>query len=135
DWERLTERIGFWLDLSDAYFTMNTEYIESVWWSLKQLHEEGLLYEDYRSVAYCPRCGTGLSDHEVALGYKHVVDPSVFVKFRVGEPSVPELAETAIVAWTTTPWTLPSNEGLAVDADETYVVVQSNGERLVMAEA
>ena len=133
DWERLTERIGFWIDLSDAYFTMNTEYVESVWWSLKQLHEQGLLFEDFKSVAYCPRCGTGLSDAEVALGYTHVVDPSVFVRFRVTEPSIPELEGTSILAWTTTPWTLPSNEGLGVDADETYAVVKLHDEPVVLA--
>jgi isoleucyl-tRNA synthetase len=134
-WERLTERIGFWLDLSEAYWTMNAEYVESVWWSLKRMHELGLLYEDVKSVAYCPRCGTGLSDHEVALGYHQVVDPSVFVKFRVSEPATPELEGAAIVAWTTTPWTLPSNEGLAVDPAETYVVAEVGGERLALAAA
>ncbi|HXJ66297.1 MAG TPA: isoleucine--tRNA ligase, partial [Actinomycetota bacterium] len=99
------------------------------------LHGQGLLFEDFKSVAYCPRCQTGLSDAEVALGYEQVLDPSVFVKFPVAEASAPEVEGAAILAWTTTPWTLPSNEGLAVDADETYDVVEVNGERLVVAAA
>jgi isoleucyl-tRNA synthetase len=134
DWSRLTERIGFWIDLSEAYWTMNPEYVESVWWSLKELHRQGLLFEDDNSVAYCPRCGTALSDHEVAQGYTTVVDPSVFVKFRIVEAPDPSLVGSSIVAWTTTPWTLPSNLGLAVDPAERYVVVESDGERLVVAE-
>ena len=135
DWERLTERIGFWIDLGDAYRTMDAPYVESVWWSLKTLHGQGLLYEDDRSVAYCPRCGTALSDHEVALGYQQTTDPGVTVRFRVTEPSDDALAGASILAWTTTPWTLPSNEGLAVAADEPYAVVEAGGERLVVAEA
>jgi isoleucyl-tRNA synthetase len=135
EWARMTERIGFWIDLSDAYWTMNTEYVESVWWSLKRLYEQGLLEEDYRTVAYCPRCGTGLSDAEVALGYAQVSDPSVYVKFRVTEPSTPELEGVSILAWTTTPWTLPSNEGLAVAPDESYAIVDADGDRLVIANA
>jgi isoleucyl-tRNA synthetase len=134
DWERLTERIGFWIDLSQAYWTMDTEYIESVWWSLKQLHGDGLLYEAHRSVAYCPRCGTSLSDHEVAMGYATVEDPSVYVKFPVREASHPDLDGAALVAWTTTPWTLVSNIGLAVAGDQPYVLVEVDGERLVVAE-
>ena len=134
EWERVTERIGFWLDLSDAYWTMNTEYVESVWWSLKELHRRGLLFEDHKSVAYCPRCGTALSDHEVALGYATVTDPSVFVEFPVTEAnSRPELEGAALVAWTTTPWTLLANLGLAVAPDEPYVVVELDGRRLVVA--
>ncbi|MGH2682680.1 MAG: isoleucine--tRNA ligase, partial [Actinomycetota bacterium] len=134
DWERLTERIGFWIDLSQAYWTMTPEYVESVWWSLKELHRQGLLFEDHNSVAYCPRCSTPLSDHEVALGYATVVDPSVFVKFPIVETPDPSLVGAAIVAWTTTPWTLPSNLGLAVDPGERYVVAEFGGERLVVAE-
>ncbi len=133
DWERMTERIGFWVDLDDAYWTMNTEYVESVWWSLKTLYEQDLLFRDFRSVAYCPRCGTALSDHEVAQGYTQVVDPSVTAKFPVTEPSRPELAGASILGWTTTPWTLPSNLGLAVDPDQDYVVAEKDGERYVVA--
>ncbi len=135
DWKELVERIGHWIDMDDPYWTMSTDYVESVWWSLKTLFRRGLLFQDNKSVAYCPRCGTGLSDHEVAQGYERVVDPSVFVKFRITEPSTPELGGGAIVAWTTTPWTLPSNQGLAVDEGETYVMVEHDGERLVVAAA
>jgi isoleucyl-tRNA synthetase len=134
DWERMTERLGFWIDLSQAYWTMDTEYIESVWWSLKELHRQGFLYEAHRSVAYCPRCGTALSDHEVAQGYATVTDPSVFAKFRIIEAPDPDLAGAFLVAWTTTPWTLPSNLGLAVDPGEGYALVEAGGERLIVAE-
>jgi isoleucyl-tRNA synthetase len=134
DWERLTERIGFWIDLAGAYWTMMPEYIESVWWSLKRLYQEGLLFEADKSVAYCPRCGTALSDHEVALGYTTVEDPSVFVKFRISEAPDPRLVGAFILAWTTTPWTLPANLGLAVDPGETYVRVTVDGEDVILAE-
>ncbi|MGH2765180.1 MAG: isoleucine--tRNA ligase [Actinomycetota bacterium] len=134
DWERMTERLGFWIDLSQAYWTMDPEYIESVWWSLRELHRRGLLFEADRSVAYCPRCGTALSDHEVATGYTTVSDPSVFVKFRISQPSRPDLEGASILAWTTTPWTLISNLGLAVSPDERYVLVEHDGDRLVLAE-
>ena len=134
DWERMTERLGFWLDLSQAYWTMAPEYIESVWWSLKELHRQGLLFEDYKSVPYCPRCGTALSDHEVALGYATVSDPSVYVKFRVTEAPDPDLVGSSLVAWTTTPWTLPANLGLAVDPGETYVLASKDGQDVVVAE-
>src|SRR5207244_658572 len=135
DWGRLTERIGFWIDLDDAYWTMDSEYIQSVWWALKQLHGRGLLYQDDKVTAYCPRCGTPLSDHEVAMGYTQVKDPSVFVKFPVTEGS-PETRGAAIVAWTTTPWTLISNQGLVVAAHQPYVRVRTTGgEELIVAEA
>src|SRR5438132_6885396 len=127
DWEALTERIGFWLDMSDAYWTMNTEYIESVWWSLKQLHSRGLLAEANKVTAYCPRCGTALSDAEVALGYETVEDPSVFVKLPIVEASDHTLVGTNLLIWTTTPWTLPSNEGVAVDGSATYRKVRFTG--------
>ncbi len=135
EFERLTERIGFWIDMSDAYWTMNTEYIESVWWSLKQLHGRGLLVEADRVTTYCPRCGTALSDAEVAMGYETVADPSVFVKFELvdGVPSRPDL-RACLLVWTTTPWTLPSNTGVAVDASATYSMVERNGEILILAQ-
>ncbi len=135
DFERLTERIGFWIDMSDAYWTMNTEYIESVWWSLKQLHGRGLLVEADRVTTYCPRCGTALSDAEVAMGYQTVEDPSVFVKFELidGVALGPDL-HASLLVWTTTPWTLPSNTGVAVDASATYSVVERDGELLILAE-
>ncbi|MGH2657748.1 MAG: isoleucine--tRNA ligase [Actinomycetota bacterium] len=135
DWERMTERLGFWIDLSQAYWTMDTEYIESVWWSLKELHGEGLLFEADKSVAYCPRCGTALSDHEVALGYATVTDPSVFATFRIVEAPDPSLVGSSLVAWTTTPWTLPSNLGLAVDPDETYVRIPGPAGDVIVAES
>jgi isoleucyl-tRNA synthetase len=135
DFERLTERIGFWIDMSEAYWTMNAEYIESVWWSLKQLHERGLLFQDDRIAPYCPRCGTPLSDAEVAMGYAEVEDPSIEVLFRIVDAPDPSLAGASMLGWTTTPWTLVSNTGLAVDPDASYVVVEHAGERLVLAEA
>jgi isoleucyl-tRNA synthetase len=139
EWERLTERLGFWIDTEDAYWTMSTEYVESVWWSLKELHRKGLLFEADRISAYCPRCGTPLSDAEVAQGYEEVADPSVFVRFRLAaDPGLdasagPDLDGASLVVWTTTPWTLISNTGLAVAAREPYVVVERGGERLVLA--
>jgi isoleucyl-tRNA synthetase len=134
DWERLTERIAFWIDLSQAYWTMDRSYVESVWWSLKRLHRDGLLFEADRVTAYCPRCGTALSDHEVALGYAQVTDPSVYVKFPITEASDASLGGASIVGWTTTPWTLLSNLGLAVAPQETYIDVEVDGERLIVAE-
>jgi isoleucyl-tRNA synthetase len=134
EWERLTDRIGFWLDLSDAYFTMTPDYIESVWWAIKRLHEQGLLFEDLKSVAYCPRCGTGLSDHEVAQGYTTVTDPSVYVRFPVTSGPL-SAKDAAILAWTTTPYTLFANVALAVHPQVPYVLVKTGDERLVVAEA
>ncbi|MGH2651634.1 MAG: class I tRNA ligase family protein, partial [Actinomycetota bacterium] len=133
DWERLTERLGFWIDTSDAYLTMNTEYVESVWWSLKRLHGRGLLFQADRVTTYCPRCGTSLSDHETALGYTQVRDPSVYVKFRIVQAGDPDLIGASLLGWTTTPWTLISNEGVAVAADATYAEVPWEGDRLILA--
>jgi isoleucyl-tRNA synthetase len=129
EFERLTERIAYWIDLSDAYLTMSNEYIESVWWSLRKIHEMGLLVEDYKVVPYCPRCGTPLSDHEVATGYETVTDPSVYVRFPLAdEPG------TSLLVWTTTPWTLISNVAAAIHPEVPYVAVEHDGERLVVAE-
>ncbi len=129
DFERLTERIAYWTDISDAYKTMDNEYVESVWWSLKKIHDQGLLYEDFKVVPYCPRCGTPLSDHEVAQGYSTVTDPSVYVRFPlVGERN------TSLLVWTTTPWTLLSNAAVAIHPEVRYVAVEHEGERLIMAE-
>jgi isoleucyl-tRNA synthetase len=128
EWRRLTERIGFWIDLDNAYITLKNEYIESVWWSLKRLDEKGLLYKGFKVVPYCPRDETPLSSHEVAQGYDEAEDPSVYVKFRL--VSGPHTGSN-IVAWTTTPWTLPSNVGLAVNPDAEYVEFQQNGETLI----
>ncbi len=121
DWDRLTERIGFWIDLDGAYRTLDPDYIESVWWALKQIANKDLLYEGHKVVPYCPRCGTALSSHEVAQGYKDVVDLSVYVRFPVLEPAGPLQAGDELVVWTTTPWTLVSNAAVAVDPELTYV--------------
>jgi isoleucyl-tRNA synthetase len=120
EWDRLTERIAFWVDLEDAYRTLDDTYIESVWWALKQLHEKELLYEGHKVVPYCARCGTALSSHEVAQGYKDVEDPSVYVRFPVVEPAGPLTAGDVLLVWTTTPWTLVSNAAVAVDPELTY---------------
>jgi isoleucyl-tRNA synthetase len=135
EWEQLTRRIGFWIDLHDAYWTMDTPYIESVWWSLKRLHQRGLLVESDKVTWYCPRCGTALSDHEVAQGYATAEDPSVYVRFPIVEARDPQTVGASLVVWTTTPWTLPSNTGAAVDPDAEYVEVRSDGERLIVAAA
>ncbi len=134
EWNRLTERIGFWIDLEDAYWTMDTPYIESVWWALKTLHDQGRLYPENKVTAYCPRCGTPLSDHEVALGYQQVTDPSLFVRLPVVDGPA-EADGASLVVWTTTPWTLISNLGVAVAPDEPYVRVRRDGHDLILAEA
>src|SRR4051795_3119730 len=137
EWNRLTERIGFWIDLDDAYRTLDTTYIDSVWWALRQIWDKGLLYEGHKVVPYCPRCGTALSSHEVALGYRDVVDPSVYVRFPVTEDGGVVQAGDELIAWTTTPWTLVSNAALAVDPELTYVRVKTGPTEapLVLAEA
>ena len=130
EWNQLTERIGFWLDTDDAYYTLDNPYIESVWWSLKQVWDKGLLYEGHKVVPYCPRCGTALSSHEVAQGYHDIVDPSVYVRFPVRDQE-----GVSFLGWTTTPWTLLSNAALAVHPDVTYVGAKLDGETLILAEA
>ncbi len=134
EWERLTERIGFWVDTSQAYRTMDTDYVESVWWSLATLHQKGLVYESDKVVPYCPRCGTALSSHEVAQGYKDVTDPSIYVKFPLhsGQSAGEGMS---LLVWTTTPWTLPANQAAAINPGTDYAVVVDGDERLVMAEA
>jgi len=132
DWEDLTERIGFWIDLEDAYVTYHQSYVESVWWSLKELHARGLLYRGHKILPWCPHCQTALSSHEVGLGYQQVEDPSVYVTFRDVKW---DQNKTSFLAWTTTPWTLPSNAGLAVKADTEYSYVSVAGETLIMASA
>jgi isoleucyl-tRNA synthetase len=130
EWNELTERIGFWIDTDDAYFTLDPNYIESVWWSLKQVWEKGLLVEGNRVVPYCTRCGTALSSHELALGYRDVVDPSVFVRFPLlEEPDV------SLLAWTTMPWTLLPHAAIAVDPEVTYARARLGDDRLILAEA
>jgi isoleucyl-tRNA synthetase len=137
DWNALTERIGFWIDLDDAYRTLDADYIESVWWALRRIWDRGLLSEGHKVVPYCPRCGTALSSHEVALGYRDVVDPSVYVRLPVLEPRAPLQAGDALLVWTTTPWTLVSNAAVAVDPQLTYVRARAPGAEtaLVLAEA
>ncbi|MFJ5924153.1 isoleucine--tRNA ligase [Kitasatospora sp. NPDC092948] len=128
----LTERMGYWVDLDQAYRTMDPSYIESVWWSLQQIFDKGLLVQDHRVAPWCPRCGTGLSDHELAQGYETVVDPSVYVRFPL--TSGPLAGTAALLVWTTTPWTLVSNTAAAVHPEVTYVVATDGNERLVVAE-
>ncbi len=128
----LTERMGYWVDLSHAYRTMDPEYMESVWWSLKQIFDKGLLVQDYRVAPWCPRCGTGLSDHELAQGYETVIDPSVYVRFPL--TGGPLAGRASLLVWTTTPWTLVSNTAVAAHPDVTYVVATDGTEQLVVAE-
>lgn len=128
DWEKLTERIAFWIDTGDAYFTLTNGYIESVWWILKEIWKKDLLYHDYKVVPYCARCGTALSSHEVDQGYKTVEDPSIFVRFPLVDD--PELS---LLVWTTTPWTLISNVAAAISPDISYVEVDADGRRMIMA--
>ncbi len=137
---RMTERMGYWVDLDAAYWTMDPAYVESVWWSLKCIYDKGLLVQDYRVTPYCPRCGTGLSDHEVAQGYLDVTDPSVYVRFPVTSGPLAEPnaygRSVALLVWTTTPWTLVSNTAVAVNPAVAYVVARPAGseELLVVAE-
>jgi isoleucyl-tRNA synthetase len=134
EWNRLTERIGFWIDLDDPYVTLTDDYIESVWWSLRKIWDSGRLYQGHKVVPYCPRCGTALSSHEVAQGYHDVVDPSVYVRLPVTSvPPADEIPESGVQAgdnllvWTTTPWTLISHAAVAVGAEIEYVRAQPPG--------
>ncbi len=131
EWKRLTERIGFWIDLDDAYRTLDESYIESVWWALKAIWTKGLLYEGHKVVPYCPRCGTALSSHELGQpgAYRDVVDPSAYVRLPLLD------GEGDLLVWTTTPWTLVSNAAVAVDPDLTYVRARHDGTTFVLAEA
>ncbi len=128
----LTQRMGYWVNLDEAYWTMSPDYVQSVWWALKQIHSKGLLVEDYRVAPYCPRCGTTLSDHELAQGYETVTDPSVYVRFPL--ISGPLAGKATLLVWTTTPWTLVANTAVAVNPDVTYVVATDGTETLVVAE-
>ena len=132
----MTRRMGFWVDFDEAYWTMSSEYVESVWWSLQQIWKKGLLGQDHRVAPYCPRCGTGLSDHELAQGYETVTDPSVYVRFPATSGKLAELGATLLV-WTTTPWTLVSNTAIAVNPKVEYQVIEvpleDKTERLVVA--
>ena len=128
EWEKMTKRIGFWIDLEHPYVTYDNEYIETVWWILKQIWDKDLLYKGYKVVPQCPRCGTALSSHEVAQGYKSITEESVFVKFKlVDQP------DTYVLAWTTTPWTLPGNVALAIGPQLTYVKVKQGKDYYILA--
>ncbi|HEY4643769.1 MAG TPA: class I tRNA ligase family protein, partial [Bacteroidota bacterium] len=148
DWEEMTRRMGYWLDLSRPYVTFENDYIESVWWALKKYFDADMIYRDYKIQPYCPRCETPLSSHEVAQGYDDVKDPSVFVKFKLGKGQslalengerIPVDDKTFFLVWTTTPWTLISNVALAVGAEISYAVVEVAFERgparLILASA
>ena len=129
EWEVMSDRMGFWADMDNPYITYDNDYIESEWWALKAIYEKGLLYKGHKIVPYCPRCGTALSSHEVAQGYKEVKETSATVRFRV-----PDEENTYFLAWTTTPWTLPSNVSLCVNPDVTYAYVRVDGkETFIMA--
>ena len=130
--ETMSERMGYWADYEHAYWTMTPDYVESVWWALKTIYDKGLLVEDFRVSPYCPRCGTGLSDHEVAQGYEDVTDPSVYVRFPL--TSGPWAGQAALLVWTTTPWTLISNTAVAVNPEVDYVVARHAGDTLVLAQ-
>ncbi len=132
DWNRLCERIGMWIDLENPYVTMTDDYIESVWWSLRRIWDDGRLYRGHKVVPYCPRCGTALSSHEVALGYKDVVDPSVYVELPLCEPIGPLLGGDRLVVWTTTPWTLISHAAVAVGAEISYARASAAGSSKVV---
>lgn len=129
EWEKMSDRVGYWVDMDNPYVTYHDDYIESVWWALKQIADQGLIYKGHKIVPYCPRCGTALSSHEVAQGYKDVKEKSVFVKFKRKNN------DGYFLAWTTTPWTLPSNVALCMNGQENYACIRANGEIYVLAEA
>ncbi|HEV2147068.1 MAG TPA: isoleucine--tRNA ligase [Longimicrobiaceae bacterium] len=134
EWERFSARIGYWLDYSRPYVTYHADYVETVWWLVKQIADRGLVYRGHKILPYCPRCGTGLSSHEVALGYRDVKDPSLYVILPVlGEDGEPDGRE--LLVWTTTPWTLVSNTALAVNPELEYAEVEHEGRRLILASA
>ncbi|MFH1278400.1 MAG: isoleucine--tRNA ligase [Candidatus Eisenbacteria bacterium] len=130
EWERMSDRIGYWVDMSDPYITCNNDYIESVWSVLKKFWDAGLIYEGHKVIPYCPRCGTPLSSHEVSQGYQDVKDPSITVRMRI-----PGEEKKSFLVWTTTPWTLPSNAAIAVAPEEIYAEVSWKGETFILAEA
>ena len=127
-WEKMTEQIGYWVDMENPYVTYHNSYIESVWWALKQMWDKGLLYEGHKVMPYCPRCGTALSSHEVAQGYKDVKDLTAIAKFKVADEE-----NKYILAWTTTPWTLPSNLALCINKAYTYIEAKVNDDILILA--
>ena len=130
EWQKMSDRVGYWVDMDHPYVTYHDDYIESEWWALKEMHKKGLLYKGHKIVPYCPRCGTAISSHEVAQGYKTVKETSAVVRFKVAGRE-----NAYILAWTTTPWTLPSNVALCMNPDETYVEIEAEGVRYILAEA
>ncbi len=130
EWEKMSDRVGYWVDMENPYVTYHDDYIESEWWALKEIHKKGLLYKGHKIVPYCPRCGTAISSHEVAQGYKTVKETSAVARFRVKGKE-----NTFILAWTTTPWTLPSNVALCMNPAEDYVEIEADGARYILAEA
>ena len=150
DWDAMTERVGYWIDLDNAYITMKNEYIESVWWAIRQMWDKGLIYQGFRVTPHCPRCGTSLSSHEVAQGYQDdTEDPSIYIKFNIVAASLNgseardklrQMFESStkpayFLAWTTTPWTLPGNTAVAIAPAAEYAVIETADEFLIMAEA
>ena len=147
EWEAMTERLGCWLDMEHPYITLDNSYIESCWWIIKELWDKDLIYQGYKVTPHCPRCGTSLSSHEVALGYKDTEDPSVYIKFRVKPSPISDTAKqkrlyelsrskvTYLLAWTTTPWTLPGNTALAVAFDADYALLEVGDDYLILADA
>ena len=131
DWEEMSDRVGFWADMDNPYVTYHNDYIESVWWALRQIWDKGLLYKGHKIMPYCPRCGTALSSHEVAQGYKDVKENSIIVKFQIKDAPKGEY----ILAWTTTPWTLPSNVALCVNPSEKYVIIECGDEKYILAKS
>ena len=130
EWEKMSDRVGYWVDMKKPYVTYRDEYIESVWWAIKEIHKKGLLYRGHKIVPYCPRCGTALSSHEVAQGYKDVKEISAVARFKVTGAE-----NTYILAWTTTPWTLPSNVALCMNPEENYVEIAASDAHYILAEA
>ena len=130
EWEQMSDRVGYWVDMNDAYITYDDNYIESVWWALKTIYDKGLIYKGYKIVPYCPRCGTALSSHEVAQGYKDVKETSIYIKFKAADED-----NTYYIAWTTTPWTLPSNICLIMNPNEYYVKIKVGDTNYIVAEA
>jgi len=139
EFEEMTDRIGFWIDMENAYVTMDNSYIETCWWALKQMWDKELIYQGYKVTPHCPRCETSLSSHEVAQGYQDdVEDPSVYIKFKISGKlpgNLPSDKPVYLLAWTTTPWTLPGNTALAVAPDAEYSIAELDGEYLIMASA
>lgn len=131
DWERNTKELGYWVNLDDAYKTYDNDYMESVWWILKQIYDKKLIYKGYKVLPFCPRCGTGLSSHEVAQGYKTVKDPSIYIKFKLEDAKSVGVDEASMLVWTTTPWTLMANVALAINTNIKYYLFNVEGENVI----